>query len=173
MNTEHFNYLLTTYYENETSALELCKYCLANIKRRLLSMYKNIYNVDDVAREILSYFLKNLPKHVFAPFKFINATTDNYIKRNYKKIEEVVPLSAEMSYEQSFDELQKLNVLKFLEKHLDKCAAQIVYLHIIEDIKEKDIAVKLNISYVNVRAIYSRAIKKLKEILSDVTILEI
>lgn len=173
MNTEHFNYLLTTYYENETSALELCKYCLANIKRRLLSMYKNIYNVDDVAREILSYFLKNLPKHVFASFKFINATTDNYIKRNYKKIEEVVPLSAEMSYEQSFDELQKLNVLKFLEKHLDKCAAQIVYLHIIEDIKEKDIAVKLNISYVNVRAIYSRAIKKLKEILSDVTILEI
>ncbi len=170
MEIEEFNKLLKEYHTDKNSATELCRYCLANIKRRVFSLYRNIYDAEDLARDILANFIRFLPKHyVFAPMKYLNKVTDNYIKKHYSNYEEILPISVNFSYEQNFEKLEKSEVMILLKKYLCKSAAEAVYLKVIEAMPETKIAKRLNLSYGYVRVLLCQSMKTLKEELGGVT----
>ena len=173
MDNKIFNELLKRYNYDEEAKDELCHYCLANIKRRLIVKYGFISESDelkDTSHEILKGFLKRKSdNHVYAPFKYINKATDNFMASRYKNKKEVLPLIKDIPYEQRFEALEKFTIYNVLLKFLDERSAKIIYLHYIEEISEKEIAQELKISYENVRVIASRGIKKLKENSTSVT----
>lgn len=166
MDTNSFNNLLNRYYHDKAARRELCQYCLKIINRKLQNDYPRFPDLEDIARDILYYFLKHIPLMVFAPFKYLNRCVVNYMASNYKCLEETLPLKEELSYEQVFTKLDETELMNFLEEHLNKRAATIIYKHCVDGVKEKDLAEEMNLSYPNVRAIVSRGTKKLKEILS-------
>lgn len=168
MDNKTYNDLLKRYDNDEEARVKLCKYWLSNIKRRLISKYGKLIDVDEVSHDILLYFMEHRAQNkVFAPLKFTNKCIDNYIASHIDIFYKTVTLDNEVCYEQDFKNLDETDLMQTLKAQLkSEDVALIIYRHYVDDVKEKDIATEKDINYTNVRAIICRARKKLKEFYS-------
>lgn len=166
MDAKEFNKLINLYKSNKNDANELLLYCLKIIKMRLL--FRNGLNdLESFAHSVLEKFISNLPDHYITfPTAYLNKCTDNYLfTLKSKKVRETA-LTCDISYEQRYEALEKLEIFRELEKHLNKLDAALIYGHCIEEVPQKQLAKEFKMSYSAVRQRISRAKKKLKIVLS-------
>lgn len=172
MTAEHFYNLLQNERTDPKAKQELHRFVLANIKRCLIVKYGYVLGTDelaDAAHTVFKSFLTYKPtKFVFFPYSYISRIVYNNI---YTKNDdpEPLPLTADIPYEQTFEELDKADMLSVLSKCLGKRDAMVVYYYVIEKMKAAEVAAKLGLTADNVRQIYKRSMPKLKEYLDNVT----
>lgn len=169
MSVAEFNNLLKLYRNDTDAANRLNLYCLKVIKKRLL--FRNgLKDLESIAHSILLKFITKLPDYVLFPVAYLNKCTDNHLSTLKSKREREIALTSDISYEQSFEELDKFDIISELEQYLDKLDVDLIYGYCVEDIPEKVLAVKYNISYEAARQRISRSKKKLRTIFGkDVT----
>lgn len=166
MDAKRINELIKLYKCNKNAADELQLHCLKIIKKRLL--FRNgLKDLESLSHSILEHFISNLPDYIVFPTAYLNKCTDNYLSTRKKKNNRETALSCDISYEQRFEALEKLEVFRELEKHLNKEDAILIYGHCVENVPEKQLAEELKMSYPAVRQRISRGKKKLKIIFSQ------
>lgn len=166
-----FNDLLTRYDNEETARREFYSYVYGSAKRYLLSRYGDISDIEDILNSFVLYFVEHRPKsYVYAPFKYLIQSVNNYIASHHEIFKKYVPLEIvkEPQYEQSFTELEDSDTKKSLKRILkDELVETLVYRHCVDGESEKNLANELGLSYANARAKISRAIKKLKKYFTE------
>lgn len=142
-------------------------------------IYFNIYSIlkdhhlsEDVLQETYVSFLKHLDSiNVNKPILgYLYKTSRNkaidYYRKNKHLIDyELIENQRELSYEEKYDGSEEL--LEKLKGILDKIEYQVVILHVLNELTNKEIAKIINRPINTVIWIYNKAIKKLKERLGE------
>lgn len=168
MNALKFNRLLEKIKYDQDAVDEFYHAFYTKIKERVQYHFGDLVNPEDMAQEIfLKISTMETPKFVEAPATWLRKITDNFVIDKLRVSH--VDLELLDSQPSDFDisrTIMKVDLQSALS-HLDKTSQKIIYMHYWEKYKLKEVAVKLNMSYANVRQIASRAYKELKPYLKN------
>lgn len=124
------------------------------LQETYISFLKNLNNID-VNKPILGYLYKSSR----------NKAIDYYRKNKHILDYELIENQKDLSYEEKYDNSQEL--LEILKSILDKVEYQVVILHVLNELTNKEIAKLINRPINTVIWIYNKAIKKVRERLGE------
>lgn len=141
-------------------------HCIAIMKYHLLPRLGNSPEMEEIAHDIFTkkIFENENLGYIRKPVPWLNKIADNYVNTKFKKDKRILPLIEDFPYDDYIDHTGNKDLVNQLLKELNKTERQILVLHYDMGYKHKDIAELTGLTYVNVRTISARAIKKLREI---------
>lgn len=169
MNAQKFNRLLRKIKYDKNAVDEFYAAFYLRIKNRVQFRFGNLINSEDMAQEVFMKLYTMEPPDYFikAPAIWIYRFTDNHVIDRLRVMHSELELrDSQPSAFDIEDTILKVDMQNAMS-HLDTISQKILYLNIWEKIKLKDVAVMLNMSYVNVRQIASRARKELEPYLKE------
>ena len=169
MDEQRFNELLEEHKYDSKAKEEFCQFCLGVIKNRLIFRGEKA-NWESLSHSVLVYFLSHIPKsHVVSPWDYLNKSVDNFLSNRKKKRQRIIITDKDFSYkkeavyEQSFDNLEKIEIYNSLAEELGEVDAFIICMVKIEEIPEREVAKMVGLKYATLRKRVSRITAKLEE----------
>lgn len=170
-----FNYHLNRAWIDEQSAKELLIKCIPVIKRHIIYKFgyrQSLEYIETAPYDIMTKIIFDEPhnKFIFAPVKYLCSVTDNFIVSRHKlKDNQTLELNDDYFYNQEFN-----NEIDFGSAEIEKCwykldaqSQAILYMNILNGYRLNEIAEIMNINYDFVRTKKSRAIKFLRNSITN------
>ena len=131
----------------------------------IVSIVKDQYQAEDLMQEVYMKFLEKIEdyKSNSNPYAYLSTIARNLAINYYNKNKRIV-VSDELIESIPDEEVEEVNedIFKILDL-LDPDEREIVTLHVINDLKFREIAIMMDKPLGTVLWIYNKAIKKLKE----------
>ncbi|MBD5636454.1 MAG: sigma-70 family RNA polymerase sigma factor [Clostridia bacterium] len=168
MNALKFNDLLKRIKYDPNAVDEIYHEFYLSVKERVQFHFGNLVNPEDMAQEIfLKLTTMKTPKYVGAPATWMRKVTDNFVidklRASHVDLELLDSQPSDFDMDRSIIEADVQNAMS----HLDEVSRTILYMHHWQKYKLYEVADELNMSYVNVRQIASRAYKVLEPYLKN------
>lgn len=164
MTTEEFNVNLREMNRNKEKLEKMYLFCVGYFKLHLSCKFGK-QDAEDIAHEIFENKIMGHPpkKYVHRPLLWLSKIVDNYVYTLKKNEKRTLELVENFSYKPDLTENIPDEELKAALNKLDEVSLQILVYYYYYNYQLSEIAPMVNLSYANVRAKASRAIKTLRK----------
>lgn len=169
---ERLRFLIEKLKSDESYFSEFFELTKKQIFYNIFSILKDHHLSEDVLQETYISFLNNInsinPKKSILGYLYKTSKNKaiDYYRKNKKILDyELIENQLNLSYETKYDNSQELLIQ--LKKILDDLEYQVVILHVINELTNKEIGKLINRPTNTVIWIYNKAIKKIRESLGE------